>query len=93
MQDRNRFYDYVGESARQITERIKDHNGRDHTLQVWNYSIEKSLKNFSIIDFKIIDENFHKNKRKRKIAEALWIKDLRPTLNTQEKSIQLKLFN
>ena len=85
--------DYVGESARPITERIKDHNGRDHTLQVWNYSIEKSLKNFSIIDFKIIDENFHKNKRKRKIAEALWIKDLRPTLNTQEKSIQLKPFN
>ena len=85
--------DYVGESARPITERIKDHNGRDHTLQVWNYSIEKSLKNFSIIDFKIIDENFHKNKRKWKIAEALWIKDLRPTLNTQEKSIQLKPFN
>ena len=45
------------------------------------------------MDFKIIDENFHKNKRKRKIAEALWIKDLRPTLNTQEKSIQLKPFN
>ena len=72
---------------------MKEHNGRDNTLQVWNYSIEKSLKNFSIIDFKIIDENFHKNKRKWKIAEVLWIKDLRPTLNTQEKSIQLKPFN
>ena len=84
--------DYVGESARRITERIKDHNGRDHTSQVWNHSIEKSHKNVNTIDFKIIDKNFH-NRRKRKIAEALWIKDLRPTLNTQEKSIQLKLFN
>ena len=31
--------DYVGESARRITERIKDHNGRDHTSQVCNHSI------------------------------------------------------
>ena len=85
--------DYVGESARRITERIKDHNGRDHTSQVWNHSIEKSHKNVNTIDFKSIDKNFHNNKRKRKIVEALWIKDLRPTLNTQEKSIQLKLFN
>ena len=78
--------DYMRESARRITERIKDHNGRDHTSQVWNHSIEKSHKN-------VIDKNFHNNKRKLKIAEALWIKDLRPTLNTQEKSIQLKLLN
>ena len=85
--------DYVGESARRITARIKDHNGRDHTLQVWNHSIEKSHKNVNTIDFKIIDKNFHNNKRKLKTAEALWIKDLRPTLNTQEKSIQLKLLN
>ena len=32
--------DYVGESARQITGRIKDHNGRDHTSQVWNHSTD-----------------------------------------------------
>ena len=85
--------DYVGESARRITERIKYHNGRDHTLQVWNDSIEKSHKNINTIDFKISDKNFHNNKRKRKIAKALLIKGLRPTLNTPEKSIQLKLFN
>ena len=56
------------------------------------HSIEKSNKNVNTIDFKIIEKIFHDNKQKRKIAEALWIKDLRPTLNTQEKSIQLKLF-
>ena len=47
--------DYVGESACQIAERIKDHNGRNHTLQVWSHSIEKSHKNVNTIDFKIID--------------------------------------
>ena len=76
-----------------LPDRIKDHNGRDHTLQVWNHSIEKSHKNVNTIDFKIIDKNFHNNKRKWKIAKALWIKDLRLTLNMQEKSVQLKLFN
>ena len=43
--------------------------------------------------FKIIDMNFRNNKRKRKIAESLWIKDVGPTLNAQEKSVPLKLFN
>ena len=70
----------MGESARQITEKVKDNSGRDHTLHVLKHSIEKSHKNVN-------------TKRKQKIAEALWMKDLRSTLNTQEKSIQIKLFN
>ena len=72
---------------------MKHHSGRDPTSHVLKHSIEKSHKNVNTIDFKIIDKNFDNNKRKRKSAEALWIKDLRPTLNTQEKFIQLKLFN
>ena len=79
------------ESARRITEIIKYNSGRDHTSHVFKHSIEKSPKNINTIDFKITDKNFHKNKRKRKIAETLWIKDLRPTLNTQVNSIQLIL--
>ena len=85
--------DYVRQSASRITEIIKDHSGRDHASHVLKHSMEKSHKNVNTTDFKIIDKNFHNNKRKRKIAEALRIKDIRPTLNTEEKSIQLKLFN
>ena len=44
-------------------------------------------------NFKIIDMNFSNNKRKRKIAESVWIKDLRPILKVQEISVALKLFN
>ena len=72
---------------------LKKSCGRDPTSHVLKHRTEKSHKNVNTIDFKIIDKNFHNNKRKRKIAEALWIKDLRPTLNTHKKSIQLKLFN
>ena len=64
-------------------QRIKDHNGRDHTSQLWNHSREKSHENVNIIKFKITNKNFHNKKRKRNIAEGLWIKDLRTTFNTQ----------
>ena len=86
------FYNYVGESVRIIVERIKDHNGRDYTLHVLKNSIENS-HDVNTIEFKIIDKNFDNNKLKRKIPEELWIKGLGLTLNTQEKSIQLKHFN
>ena len=45
------------------------------------------------VNFKIIDMTFSNNKRKRTIAESLWIKDLTPTLNVDEKSIPLNLFD
>ena len=61
--------DYVGESARRITERIKDHNGRDHISQVWNHSIQKSHKNLNTIYFKIIDKIFILIKENRKLAK------------------------
>ena len=43
--------------------------------------------------FVILSRSFRKNTIKRKISKALWIKDLRPTLNKQDKSIELKLFD
>ena len=84
---------YVEETGRRIIERIKDHGGRNHASHMVKHNIETSHTNVNTANFKNIDMNFSKNKRKRKIAESLWIKDLRPTLNIQEKSIPLKLFN
>ena len=84
---------YVGETGRRIIERIKDHSGRDHASHMVKHNIETSHTDVNAANLKINDMNFSNNKRKRKIAESLWIKDLRPTLNVQEKSIPLKLFN
>ena len=72
--------DYVGESDCRIIERIKDHNGRDDTSHVLKHSIEKLYQNVNTINFKIINKNFHDNKRKQKIVKALLMKDLRPAL-------------
>ena len=44
-------------------------------------------------NLKIIDSSFHGNKFKRKISEALYIKQYRPSLNSQEQSVELKVFN
>ena len=84
---------YVGETGRRIIERIKDHSSRDHASHMVKHNIETSHTDVNTANFKIIDIDFNNNKRKQKIRELLWIKDLRPTLNVQEKSIPLKLFN
>ena len=57
------------------------------------HNIEFSYIDVKTANNKIIDINFSNNKRKQKIAESLSIKDLRPALNLQEKSVPLKLFN
>ena len=46
-----------------------------------------------VIDHFEILSNGYKNKFKRKLAEALHIKHKKTTLNVQEQSMPLKLFN
>ena len=79
------FDNYVGETGRQIVERIKDHSSRDHASHMVTHNIENSHADVNTANFKIIDISFSN--------KSLWIKDLRPTLNLHEKSVPLKLFN
>ena len=85
--------DYIGESARRLDERVKDHNGRDRNSHLFKHSVESrhdpALKN----DFRIIGKGYRNNTRRRKIAEALFIKKMTPSMNIQEKSVKLELFN
>ena len=84
---------YVGESGRCIPERMKDHNGRGNKSHILKHSLETGHEHVKSSDFSIISKNFNGNKSKRKIAESLLIKQLRPTLNIHDKSVPLKLFN
>ena len=83
----------VVETGRRIIERIKDDSGRDHASHMVKHNIETSHAVVNTANFKVTDMNVNNNKRKWTIAKSLWIKDLRPTLNVQEKSIPLKLFS
>ena len=61
-----------------------------HLLKHW---IESGHKPLEAVNYKIISTGYRKNTMKRKLSEALLIKELKPTLNIQEKSVPLKLFN
>ena len=53
----------------------------------------KNQQNTSTTDFKIIGSGFMNNYCRRKIEEALLIKQIKPSLNVQEKLYEMKLFN
>ena len=85
--------DYTGETARRLSERVLDHNGRDAKSHLVKHAIEKCHKYAKIEDFNVIGKGYRNSNFKRKVVESLLIKDVRPTLNTHEKSVPLKLFN
>ena len=84
---------YIGETGRRISERIIENAGRDSKSYICKHCIETGHRSPDVNGFKIIGSNFPKNVFKRKIAEALLIKQLKPALSKQEKSIELKRFN
>ena len=63
---------YIGESARRLDERVKDHNGPGRNSHLFRHSVESKhdpvLKN----DFRIIGKDYRNNTCRRKIAEALF---------------------
>ena len=84
---------YIGEIARRVNERIVDHTGRDTNSHLQKHSIETGHKLLEAVDYKIVGTGYRNNIMKRKLSEALFIKELKPTLNKPEKSLPLKLFN
>ena len=84
--------DYIGETGRRLSECVIDHSGCDK-----NYHVLKHYWKGAQIAFSwrliILRTNYKKNKFRRKISESLYIKERCWSLNTQEKSVPLKLFN
>ena len=84
---------YLGESARRVSEGIIDHGGRDKKLHLFWHAVVNEHRNASYDDFKTIGSGFRNHTFKRKVAEALLIKELWPNLNIQENSVELKHFS
>ena len=70
----------IGEAKQQIFKRVKDDNGRDFNSHLLKDALEKNHQHVSERDFKIIGNGFWGNKKKRKVAEALLIPEIKPTL-------------
>ena len=62
-------------------------------LHLFKHAVKSGHEIVAVTNYSIIGKRYRNNTRKRKIAEALLIKDIKPTLNRQDESIVLKLFN
>ena len=71
---------------------MKNHNGHDKRSHLVKHSIESGHDPVRPGIFRILDKGYN-NTFKSKVAEALLIKKHKPSLNVQEKSVKLELFN
>ena len=84
--------DYVGETKVRFGSRSNEHLFTDKKSAVYKFRNENPQLNISKEDFRILETGFTR-KVDRKLAEALYIKDINPGLNEQVKSWKLSLFN
>jgi len=84
--------DYVGETKVRFGSRSNEHLLTDKKSAVYKFKNENPQLNISKEDFRILETGFTR-KVDRKLAEALYIKDINPRLNEQVKSWKLSLFN
>ena len=83
--------DYVGETARRRTVRTGEHGGKDKNSWIFKHSSKTRHPRAKDQDFEILATNYG-DRRKRKLAEAMFIRDLKPTLNKKKESFKLALF-
>ena len=83
---------YIGETARRIEERIQDHGTRDKKSTIYKHSETTHHEHVNESNFQILAEHYAWE-QKRKIAEAVLIKEHNPDLNEQGQSVPLKLLN
>ena len=84
---------YIGETARRISERVKDHTGKDVHSHLFKHAVESGHEVLDVTNYSIIGKGYGINIKKRKIVEKLLIKEIKPTRNRQGQSIALRLFN
>ena len=84
--------DYIGGTKVRFGKRIKQHQGGDKGSSVVIDFKANNLAPPSPTEFTILPKNYT-NRLKRRIAESLFIKDKKSSLNVQVDSYKLELFN
>ena len=75
--------DYRCDTSRRITEQTNYHAGKEKKLHLLKHSLRLNYRHVDLSNMKIIDSSFHNNKLKKKIFEALYIKQYQVSLNSQ----------
>ena len=84
--------DYIGETSRRKVVRTEEHSGKDKQSWIYKHSATTKHPRAKDEDFEILASNYP-DRRRRKLAEAMYIRDLKPSLNQQKESYKLVLFN
>ena len=88
--DANCNKEYNGETGWQLIEAVHEHSGKDANSHVFKHSIETDHPMVTIGDFHVLKTGYTQKKFRRKLSEALFIKQNKPALNKQEASVSLK---
>ena len=83
--------EYIGETNVRFGTRSYEHCYTDKQSSVFKNKVQNDLE-ISQDDFEVLDKGFSKTVD-RKLAEALYVKELDPVLNRQKKCFNLLLFN
>ena len=83
--------DYTGETKCRIGKRIDEHIKTDKESAIYKNYHQKNIAPPSPSDFTIVGKNYE-NRLKRRIAESLFVKEKKSSLNIQQDTYQLNLF-
>ena len=75
----------------ELREELIDQNKRDKNSHLLKHPREKKHQHMWENGFKVLDNKYHPNFQ-RKISEAFFIKQLKPSLNVKNKSNQMQLY-
>ena len=83
--------DYVGETGRRKEKREKEHRQTDKKSAIYKHNLNCNRGQAKEDEFTILAKGYP-HWRRRKICEAMYIRDMKPKLNKQVQSYQLELF-
>ena len=72
--------------------RTLQHNSKDNASHVLQHSKHTKHRRVTLDNVEILEKNYRSD-FKRRVSEALFIKELKPDLNKQKDAFKLKLFN
>ena len=83
---------YTGQTRCRILKRTLQHNSKDNASHMLQHSKETKHRRVTLDNVTILGKGYRSN-FKRRISEALFIKEKKPDLNKQKDAYKLKLFN
>ena len=84
---------YLGETGCRILQGELDHAENDQNSRLFKLPKKSGHPVLDMNNYKIFKKGYRNNVRKRKVVEALLIKEVKPTLNNEDNSVEIKLFN